>query len=328
MGIGLDIGTNMLVSAMLNEENDPVYRKQRDAFYRIRPKSKINAKSIRASLENRNANFIVDGDDFVVVGEDALNMANDRMDNARRPMSQGVLSPKEKDAIPMMKLLLKSLISDGNQGDLLVFSVPGDPADGEFDIHFHTEAVKKYITEMGFEPEPMNEAFAIAFSELLDDNLTGACLSFGAGMVNLAVCYEGDPVVQFSITRGGDWIDKSVAKAVNNTPSAIQLEKESPDIDLMNPSDRTQEAISVYYGVLMDYAIDYINHELGKASLPNFREPLPIILSGGLMLANGSVKKFNESLSNKNLPFAVKEVRRAKDPMTCVAHGCLMAAIM
>lgn len=325
-GVGLDIGTNMLVSAIMNEEGVPSYKKQRDAFYRITPKSEINAKSIAKALEAKKANFILDGKDYIVVGEDALVMANERNDNARRPMSKGVLSPKEKDSLPMIKILIKSIVGEGNDTPL-VFSIPAEPIDSSFDIFFHTEMVKTYLKEMGFDPIPMNEAFAIAFSELLDDGLTGLCLSFGAGMVNTAVCYEGDPVVEFSITRGGDWIDAQAGHAVDEKPSLIQTEKEG-GINLMDPKEKMHEAISVYYKVLIKHALDNIEHKLNKSELPSFRSELPIVVSGGLTLADGFVEIFEEELKDRNFPFGVKGVRRAADPMTCVAHGCLMAAIL
>lgn len=328
-GVGLDIGTNMLVSAVMNKEGNPVYKKQRDAFFRIKPKSDVNRKSIRMALESRKANFIIEDGDFIVVGEDALLMANERNEDARRPMSKGVLSPKEKDSLPMIKLIIESIIGKQEEGNVpLVFSVPAEPVDGEFDIFFHTEMMKQYLADMGYKANPMNEAFAIAFSELLDDNLTGMCLSFGAGMVNTAVCYEGDPVVEFSLTRGGDWIDTSVAKAIDERPSMIQIEKEEGEIDIIKPNGKIQEAISVYYNVLINYALDNITYELSRVKLPSFREDIPVVVSGGLTLAGGFVEKFTEVVNAKKFPFKIKNVRKASDPMTCVANGCLMAAIL
>jgi len=328
-GVGLDIGTNMLVSATMNADGHPVYKKQRDAFLRIKPKSKVNQKSIRMALENRKANFIIDElGDFIVVGEDALIMANERNDDARRPMSKGVLSPKEKDSLPMIKLIIKSLIGNGDGSTNLVFSVPAEPVDGEFDIFFHTEMMKSYMKEMGFDAIPLNEGFAIAFSELLDDNLTGMCLSFGAGMVNTAVVYEGDPIVQFSVIKGGDWIDQSVGKALDERPSMIQVEKEEGSIDLMNPEGKIQEAIAVYYSVLIGYALDNIVYELERSKLPAFRSEIPVVVSGGLTLAKGFVKKFESTMVGKKFPFRISGVRRAKDPMTAVANGALLAAIL
>jgi len=328
-GVGLDIGTNMLVSAVMNDEGSPIYKRQRDAFFRLTPKSEVNRKSIRMSLEGRKANFIIDGDDFVVVGEDALHMANERNLEAKRPMSKGVLSPKEKSSLPMIKLIIKSLIGDSGQQDKIVFSIPSEPIDNKFDIFYHEEMMKAYLKEMGFNPTSLNEGFAIAFSELLDDNLTGMCLSFGAGMVNTVVCYEGDPIIQFAMTKGGDWIDRSVATALDLNPSLVQIEKEETNLDLLQPRGQIQEAIAVYYTILINYALSNIVYELERVKLPSFREPIPVVLSGGLTLAGSFVEKFKEeSVRTKKLPFEIKDIRRAKDPMTCVAHGCLMAAIL
>ncbi|GAG28670.1 unnamed protein product, partial [marine sediment metagenome] len=245
---------------------------QRDAFFKIVPKSEVNRKAIRTALEGRRADFIIEGDDFIVVGENALLMANERNLNARRPMSKGVLSPQEKSSLPILKLIIKSLIGVGGGNTNLVFSVPADPVDDSFDIHYHTEMLKAYIKEMGFIPTPLNEGFAIAFSELLNDNLTGICVSWGAGLVNIAVCYEGDPVIQFALTKGGDWIDQSVGKAIDLNPTMIQIEKEEGNIDIINPVGKIQEAISVYYGILIDYALDNILFELERSKLPAFRE--------------------------------------------------------
>jgi hypothetical protein len=255
-------------------------------------------------------------------------MANERDAEAQRPMRRGVLSPKEKMSLPMIKLIIKSVIGQAEDNPKLVFSVPADPIDNDFDIFYHTEMMKTYLKEMGFDPEPLNEGFAIAFSELLDDNLTGMCLSFGAGMVNSVVVYEGDPIVQFSITKGGDWIDQSAARMLDMNASMVQIEKEEDDIDLLNPKDQVQSAISVYYNALMNYALDNIVFELNRSKLPSFREPISIVVSGGLSLAVNFVEKFSQEIGNKKLPFEVKNIKKAADPMSCVAHGCLMAAIL
>lgn len=323
---GLDIGTNMIVAATLDEEDKITYKRQRDAFYRLTPKSVINSKSIRKALEAKKANFIIDGNDYIIVGEDALTMANERNSDARRPMSKGVLSPKEKDSLPMMEMLIKSIVGDGEDTPL-VFSIPAKPIDSNFDIFFHTEMLKAQLSGIGFVPSPINEAFAIAFSELLNDELTGLCLSFGAGMVNTAVCYEGDPVVDFSITRGGDWIDTQAGLAIDERPSLMQIEKEG-GINLLDPKEKMHEAISVYYKVLIKYALDNIENELSKLKLPSFRSNIQVILSGGLTLANGFTTFFEDELEGRKFPFGIKGVRRAEDPMTCVANGALLAATL
>lgn len=326
--IGLDLGTNMLVAAFVGEEGLPIFKMQRDAFFTIVPKSDVNRNSIKTSLEKRAANFVVEEMNLIVVGQDALEIAIERNDVAKRPMQRGVLSPKEKQSFPILKLLIENLIGKGRKGDKVVFSVPAEPITDEFDVVYHTELFKTYLLEMGYSSvQSIGEAFAIALSELLDDNLTGITLSWGAGQINCAVVHQGDPLVMFSIPKAGDYIDESVGKALDISPSLVQLEKEN-NINLFEPRNKIEEAISVYYSTLITYILENMVYELNrrKKDLPLFRDPVPIVVSGGLTLAEGFTEKFEMCLNGLDFPIKISGVRRAKDPLKCVAHGCLLAA--
>ena len=224
---GLDVGTNMLVAASKDENGSPIFKMQRDAFYIIHPKTEVNRNSIKISLDKRGANYIIDENgSYIIVGEDALEIAIERNDYAKRPMQKGVISPKEKASFPMLKLLIESLIGKGNEGDKCIYSVPAKPVDSTFDIMYHTEMMGLYLRQMGYIATPINEAYAVALSELLDDGLTGIAISLGAGMTNIVVVHEGDPLIEFSVTRGGDYIDQSVGNALDLPASFIQKEKE------------------------------------------------------------------------------------------------------
>ncbi len=324
---GLDIGTNMLVAASIGEDGSPIFKMQRDAFYKIQPKSEVNKNSIRVSLEKRGSNFLIDGDNFIVVGEDALETAIERNDVAKRPLRKGIISPREKDSLPMLKLLIKTLLGEGQEGDKVLYSVPAVPVDGAFDIVYHTEMMGMYLKEIGYESYPLNESFAIALSELLDEGLTGVCLSYGAGMTNIGIVHQGDPLVEFSITRSGDYIDQAVGNALDISPSLVQMEKEA-GVDLINPTTKIMEAVSVYYSAVINYTLNNIVYELNKRqkNLPVFKDNVPMILSGGLSLAKGFTQKIKTSLNDLNFPIPIGEIRRAKDPMRAVANGCLLAA--
>jgi actin-like ATPase involved in cell morphogenesis len=327
-GIGVDVGTNMLVSARVNTEGKPMFKMARDAFYRIVPKSDVNRNSIRKAIEKRGFNFIEDSDgSFVVVGEEALETAIERNDVAKRPLRRGVISPKEKDSLPMLKLLLESLIGKGDGETKLVYSVPAKPIDGDFDIVYHTEMMGTYLRGMGYSAQPINEAFAIALSELLDEGLTGICLSFGAGMVNTSVIHQGDPLVEFSTTKAGDFIDMSVGNALDISPSIVQLEKES-GVDLDKHTSKIMEAVSVYYNSVIEYTIRNIAYELKQRekSLPIFREEVSLVVSGGLTLAKGFNNRIRTILNKVDFPIKIGDVRKAVDPMTAVANGALLAA--
>lgn len=325
---GLDIGTNMLVAAMTDDEGNPTFKMQRDAFYRIVPKTDVNRNSIRVSLDKRGANYLIDEDNsFIIVGEDALEIAIERNDMAQRPMAKGVISPREKASLPMLKLIIETLVGKGVEGDKLIYSVPAKPIDNVFDIMYHTEMMGLYIRQMGYEAYPINEAFAIALSELLDDGLTGIAMSFGAGMTNISVVHEGDPLVEFSVTRGGDFIDQSVGNALDVSPSLVQMEKEA-GVDLYNPSTKIMEAVSVYYTSVVNYTLQNIAYELKQREkeLPIFRNPVPIVVSGGLSLATGFTKKIEDVLRTLDFPIKHGEIRRAGEPMKAVANGCLLAS--
>jgi len=697
-GKGLDVGTNMIVSAMTDEAGNPVFKMQRDAFYRIIPKTAVNKNSIKVSLNKREANYIIDEDgSFIVVGQDALEIAIERNDTVQRPMIRGVISPKEKASLPMLKLIIETLVGKGEGDDTLIYSVPAAPIDDSFDITYHTEMMGMYIKNMGYNAQPINEAFAVALSELLDDGLTGVsisclvpgtkiytnngivdietvspgdmvithrgrfkpitnvitkpfhgrcvkvklhgykdsteyykfvdnhelyvnrdnkwvwvgcndikigdivgepiverdysknshtlticeritssneytkksigvtpdvqrlmgyflgdgsicerdsgiqfdfgrdelnnitdvtsilkknfgkesstvvkgeecvrvkcyskgmaswfrrncygkdgekvypwsldrisksgCLSLlsglirsdgsisknsmsfyntssniallckqlfsrlgiaasisfreprshvlrsegrviegkkiewvinsgkkeilesisymisnmscdnskfvdrtfihdgfccsrvvaieheeydgvvydlqveedhsfsgpfltihncGAGMTNICVVHEGDPLVEFSVTRAGDFIDQSVGNALDVSPSLVQMEKEA-GVDLYNPTSKIMEAVTVYYTSVINYTLNNIAFELNQREkeLPLFRNPVPIVVSGGLTLANGFVKKVEEHLASMDFPIKISEVRRAHEPMKAVAHGALLAS--
>ncbi len=324
---GLDIGTNMLVSASIDANGKSVFKQQRDAFYTIVPKSNVNRNSIEMSLKKRGASFITDGSDFIVVGEDALDIAIERNDVAKRPLSKGVISPKEKSSLPMLQLIIQGLVGKSDGKSKVVYSVPAAPIDSAFDIVYHTEIMGSCLSKLGYKSSQLNEAFAIALSELLDEGLTGVCLSYGAGMNNICVIHQGDPLVEFSITKSGDYIDSAVGTALDMSPSLIQKEKEA-GIDLFSYNDKISEAVSVYYVSVIRHTIQNIAFELKKRKkeLPRFRDKVPIIVAGGLTLATGFVRKFKQGLEDVDFPFEVGEVRRAKDPMHAVANGCLLAS--
>lgn len=325
---GLDVGTNTLVSSYMDGNGSPVFKTQRDAFFRISPKSKVNSNSIKMSLDKRKADYIVDADGtFIVVGDDALDLAIERRGVTERPLTNGVISPKNRKSLPIIKIIIKNILGTAVPGSKVVYSIPGAPVDKEFDVVYHQEILGMYLKDLGYIPEPINETFAVAISELLDEGLTGMCISFGAGMANVLVIHEGDPILEFSLTRSGDYIDNSVATALDTSPSLVLQEKEA-GTDLYNPQGEIQDAIVVYYNNVIKYTLDNIAYELNKKSkqLPVFKDGITLVVAGGLTLANGFVSKIEENLSKIDFPINISKVRVANDPMTTVSHGCLLAA--
>lgn len=331
-GVGLDVGTSFLVSSRFGKDGKIHFKKMRDCFLEIEPKSPINKKFIQKGLDDRKAPYLEKNEKFYVLGEDAFLMANERHVNTRRPMHRGVLSPTEKEAFPILKELISRLVgTPAVENERLVFSVPAKPIDADFDQLFHQDMLRSFIKTLGFDAQPMNEAEALAYSELLDSGLTGIAISCGAGMMNVAVLSSGDPVVTFSTSKSGDWVDQQAAIATNMTNSIIQQEKEGPELDLMNPEAGNQihAALSVYYGNLIVYTLEQIAYDLSRSpALPKFSEPIPLVVAGGTSLPKGFIPKFEQALAAVNMPVRISEVRHAADPLHAVAHGLALAASM
>ena len=331
-GVGLDVGTSFLVTGKFGNDGKVNFTTFRDCFLELEPKTSINKKFIQKGLDDRKAPYVEKDGKFYVLGEQAFLMANERHVNTRRPMHRGVLSPKEKEAMPILREIIKRLVGEPRvENERLVFSVPGKPIDAEFDQLFHQDVLRSFISSLGYDAHPMNEAEALGYSELLEEGLTGITISCGAGMMNVAVLSAGDPVVTFSTAKSGDWVDKQAAIATNLTHSIVQQEKEGAELDLMSPDPNNQvhQAITIYYGNLIVYTLEQIAYDLARSpSLPKFKDPVPLIVAGGTSLPKGFVQKFEQALNAVDMPVNIREVRQASDPLHAVANGLTLAASM
>lgn len=204
-GVGLDVGTSFLVAGRFGKDGKIHFKKIRDCFLELEPKTPINKKFIKKGLDDRKAPYIEKDGSFFVLGEDAFLMANERHVNTRRPMHRGVLSPTEEEAFPILQELIKRITGKPREeGERLVFSVPAKPIDAEFDQLFHQDMLRSFINGLGYDAHAMNEAEALGYSELLEEGLTGisiSCLVPGTkiyanyGIKNIEEVHVGDIVI-------------------------------------------------------------------------------------------------------------------------------------
>jgi hypothetical protein len=243
-----------------------------------------------------------------------------------------VVSSKEKDARRILTYILKEVSGKPSEpGEKLVFCIPAQPVDQEdddFDVGYHEDVIIKLLTEVGYSARAINEAEALCYSELEKDDYTGVALSWGAGMVNVCVMLNGEPVVTFSTTKSGDWVDRMAAVATGEADSIVQAEKEQGDFTVGEPNDnQVLAAVASYYDRLIDYTTKQLTTAMdGHKSIPKFKDPLPIVVAGGTSKAKGFVDLFAKKLEANGFPLPVKEVRHAADPLHAVARGCLIAA--
>jgi len=322
-GKGVDIGT-MFVKCAHKEGDEIVFRSQRNAFFDVE-----HTDFTKKILDNSKVKYIIKGDDLYVVGDEALQFANMFNKDTRRPLSKGVISPTEKEALPIIELLIKSVVGEpAHKGEIVYFSVPGEPLDADFNVLYHIKMVEGFLKTLGYAPKPINEAHAIILSELAEEDFTGIGLSFGGGMVNVCLSFMSVPIFKFSVAKSGDWIDQQVAMAVDETASRVSVIKEA-SLDLSKEGDlsKIESALSIYYNHLIEYVIENIKQEFAKARrLPKIPNPISIILSGGTSLPKGFSGRFKQILDRLKLPIPVGSVRMASQPLRSVAKGALIAA--
>ena len=331
MSKGLDVGTSFVVLASEGSKGKVIYKDFRDAFYVIKPTTPIATKMIEKGLAGKV--FVKDDDgSFIILGKDAIEKAVERNDSAKRPMHKGVVSSKEKEARRILSYILKEVAGKAEeQGEKLVFCIPAQPVDQEdedFDVGYHEDVVKSVLSECGYDARSINEAEALCYSELANDDYTGVALSWGAGMVNVCVMLNGEPVLKFSTTKSGDWIDRMAAVATGETDSVVQAEKENGDFSVGQDNDnQVLAAVASYYDRLIDYTTKQLTSALEDSkALPKFKEAIPVVLAGGTTKAKGFVDHFKVKLEENSFPLTVKEVRHAADPLHAVARGCLIAS--
>jgi hypothetical protein len=330
MSKGLDVGTSYVVLANEGKEGTVEYKDFRDAFYTIKPTTPIATKMIEKGLKGKI--FVKDEDGtFVILGQDAIEKAVERNDSAKRPMYRGIVSAKEKQARRILKFILQEVVGKASEDEKLVFCIPAQPIDqedDEFDVGYHEDVVTKILAEQGYSAKAIHEAEALCYSELENDDYTGIALSFGAGMVNSCVMLNGEPILVFSTTKSGDWVDRMAAVASGETDSVVQAEKENGDFVVGEANDNeVLAAVSAYYDRLIDYTTKQLAAHLeASRMLPKFRSPLPIVVAGGTSKASGFVDALKRKLDANDFPLEIKEVRHASDPLHSVSRGCLIAA--
>lgn len=326
-GVGLDVGTMNIVSA--RQEGMAIKTKRvRDAFIDL----DIEAKK---ALKMSKVNYVEKDGQLIVIGDSALNMANLFKREVRRPLAKGLISAGEIDAQEVLSLMIFQVLGEPLvAGEHCYYSVPAEPIDvPDQDVAYHREVFRKILSEHGYTPHPMNEAMAIIYSQCADEAFSGLSISFGSGMCNVALSYQTMMGMDFSIARGGDWIDTHAAKAVGSTASRMCAVKEKGGFNLASPpkGNRDAEAIALYIRSLIGHCLEKVAQQFRRdAGKMDLSDPIPFVVSGGTTKAEGFMDIFKEefeAIKKKGFPIQISEVRQAKDPMTAVAEGLLVLAM-
>ena len=334
--IGCDIGTMFCVCAKQVEGNKVEVNSIRNMFLPVTD-DMISASEIANTQIDYVEAKDEDSSSLYIVGEDSYRFANIFNQKVRRPMSKGVISSEEIDALDVLTLMIEKMIGGKTKDGYCVYSVPADAIDADIPpVLYHEKVFGMIFSKLGYKADPINEAMAIIFSECQKENFTGIACSFGAGLTNVVCSYKGTPTLTFAVSRAGDWIDENAAASLGIIPNRITSIKEKEDFDLRNPmvaknkkERRIRSAIGFYYTTLIEYVLKTIVNKFNQdADGLDINETMPIIVSGGTSKPAGFIDVFKDVFKTiKDFPYEISEIRQAKDPLNAVAEGSLIYAM-
>jgi len=321
--IGLDIGTSRIVAARrIGDKYE--FRSELNAFVAI-PSSSMTERA----LSSEGVPFSRANGDIMVLGNESERFAELLGHEARRPMTVGSLNPSEPQNTEVIRKIVESVLG-GEKGDgqLLYFSMPANPLSGGPDLTYHEAVLHDMLAHQGFNVKSINEGLAVVYSELEDSNFTGVGISCGGGLSNVCLAYLAVPVVSFSVPKAGDFIDTHAAAATGDGPTRLRIEKEASFGFNGGFSDKMHQAIGVYYDDMIESLVSAMKDAFSTSrSLPRFKQPIPIVLSGGTTLPRGFSERFSKALKASDFPVPLADVRLAEDPLNATAKGALAAAL-
>src|SRR5215207_6115952 len=160
--IGLDIGTSRIVMADGPEGNRR--RAQLNAFVPV-----ACSEMAENMLKQRNMVYERNCKNLYVYGNDSDFFASFLDTDARRPMSEGLINPKEENSQHMIQRIIQMMVPRAKRNDVLCFSVPGKGEGVGGNLVYHEAVLKNFLQSLGYNAKAINEGQAVVFSELQDE---------------------------------------------------------------------------------------------------------------------------------------------------------------
>lgn len=329
-GVGMDVGTSNIVVARQAEDGTFVNKYHRDMLYQL----DVSDESTDL-LERSDYLYVKVNDKYYIVGEDALKLVNAiGKGDVIRPMKDGILNPSLRESSELLFFILQAVVGKPLiENEPLRFTCPANPIDRDIDNLFHKTVLNGFFSKMGYDSKDVNEAMAICYdcnpvlkNEEGNVPLSGISMSFGGGMINVALSFKGLELRSFSITKSGDFIDEKASSVTGISKNkVIRIKEKNLDLDNVDVSDRVQSALSIYY----DEMIDRVIHLMSKEFIDKKSEvdgEVEIVVAGGTSMPKGFCNRFEKRIKLSDMPFKIYRVRHSETPFYSVSQGACIRA--
>ena len=109
-----------------------------------------DANQVKRMLKRQKIPFVEKAGKVHIVGQHAFNYAQIfSTTELKRPMSSGLLNPKEKDALPVLNAIVGELLGKGRKkkgkDEVCVYCIPAKPIDQTREVSYHEDVLKQII---------------------------------------------------------------------------------------------------------------------------------------------------------------------------------------
>lgn len=340
---GVDIGTgNIVIATRKSDDSNIEIISTRNMYLPIEDEGFFQTEL----RDNNLLNYVEVDDKIYIIGEDAFRWGNAMRKEVSRPMSNGVLSTRDINALEIMSGIISKMMDlDRSKENYVVYSIPEQAITIDLvkdplmpPIFQHEKMFEKMFESMGCESSSLNEGMAVIYSEGAKYDYSCIGMSFGSGLTNVALSYKGQKIFAFSVARGGDWIDRQASESTGKVINLVTAIKEKYlNFNDLKPEGRKKEEIRVINALSISYenALRYVIKTLIKkfkelSDNLGYGESIPIILSGGTAMVPGFSVLFKKIFSEyvDEFPYDISDIILAKDLLNSVALGCYYASVL
>src|SRR6185369_5141062 len=222
-------------------------------------------------------------------------------------------------------ILVRLLGKAAFPGQRVYFSVPAAIPGATQGLAYHEASIQEILKGLGYEGTSIQEGLAVVFGELGGSNYTGIGISCGSGLCNVCLAVLSVPVISFSVSKAGDFIDSQAAFVTGELATRMRVQKEQGFHLNGMTTNAEQNALNVYYGEMIENLVETLSSHISSTQrLPKMDQSIPLVLSGGTVMPRGFLERFGEALRAANFPLRLSEVRLSTDALNSTARGALM----